>query len=344
MRHIVLILCLLALYGCQPNALETNAAGAAAGDGTEAEVAQPDSVGEGTAVAPYTVAQVQQGVSRTADVWVAGYVVGYCDGTINKCNFTAHGAVLTNVLLAATPTAYDKEEVLTVQLSGKTVQRDLALCYDPSRLGRAVMLHVEVITKYLSALGLYGVDQYLWLDSPEALDLAYAGGGSSGGGGGTGEDDPDTPTTDAVEFHKGVGEDVFSIDGILYDDVTKLNPTQNFTDMNPCEPWFILSKRYGAWQTNVWVIGYVKGWNNGEDDVKVVSLTDGEKALYADIEIHKDLTTSKVTTDSMKTWMRESLRRGKNSRPIRIHGALKDVKSDCHIVKIDYMDWLTPKE
>ncbi|MCF0193653.1 MAG: hypothetical protein HUK00_00525 [Bacteroidaceae bacterium] len=337
MRHIVLIFCLLTFCACQPNALETNTS---TGGATEADIAQPDSVGEGTAVAPYTVAQVQQGVSRTADVWVAGYVVGYCDGTINKCNFTANGAVLTNILLAASPKASFKEEVLTVQLSGKNIQRDLALCYDASRLGRAVMLHVEVITKYLSALGLYGIDQHLWLTNPDALNLAYGGGSSSGGSSSDDgkEVDVETEEDGKAQFLGGTGDDVFSIYGIDYfGDVIGTNPRHNGNEGEPFYPDYVFSHTalHDGWKKGVWVLGYVTSWTADGAGVVLASAPDATtKTLTADMD-----------TEAMKAWMAKTFTIDKTNRPLRIYGYLKYGSDKAfHLVDIENMDWLTPKK
>ena len=346
MRHILLIFCLLTFCACQPNALETNTS---TGGGTEADIAQPDSVGEGTAVAPYTVAQVQQGVSRTADVWVAGYVVGYCDGTINKCNFTANGAVLTNILLAASPKASFKEEVLTVQLSGKNIQRDLALCYDASRLGRAVMLHVEVITKYLSALGLYGVDQHLWLTNPDALNLAYGGGSSPGGSSSDDGKDVDVETEEdgKAQFLAGTGENLFSVyHGTVLPDVIGTNDRGKIDEEYPAYPdyiWKYAGVRGKLKEGGGCVIGYVTGWS--KDSLSLVVASDPkirEQTLLLDMDVHKD---GKVSADSMRVWLTQSLKKNKNSLPIRIKAYMKEPKvNEFHLIKIENMDWLTPKK
>ena len=94
---------------------------------------------------------------------VAGYIVGYTKNTMKSAEFSADGAVETNLLLADTPNAKDWEKCLPVQLEKNSYLReDLNLHDNPEVLGRKVYI-VGYISRYFGEVGMKSPEYYEWL-------------------------------------------------------------------------------------------------------------------------------------------------------------------------------------
>ncbi len=122
---------------------------------------QPDvpGGGDGTEAKPYTVAQVQGGVSGS-DVWVSGYIVGYVPGMVfDEGVLGASGAVATNLLVADAADASAVTECIPVQLPAGDVRTALNLQNNPGNLGKGVLLRGS-LEKYFQQNGLKSVTEY----------------------------------------------------------------------------------------------------------------------------------------------------------------------------------------
>lgn len=123
--------------------------------------------GSGTEDDPYTVSKVIEfkpqstTVSDYPGVWVIGYIVGtYHD---YDPHFTAENASNNNILLAATPSASTKDEIIDVQLPYGPVREALNLSNNPQLLGRRVMVFGDIL-KYNTCPGVKNTTKYILLD------------------------------------------------------------------------------------------------------------------------------------------------------------------------------------
>ncbi len=111
-------------------------------DGSSAPVTPPGPVegdGNGSLDAPYSVSQVQAGVSGTG--WMFGYIVGtVTDKSITTdAEFGTANANAANLLLAASPDVTDYTQCVPVQLtSGSKTRAALNLKDHPENLGKLV--------------------------------------------------------------------------------------------------------------------------------------------------------------------------------------------------------------
>ena len=140
--------------------------------GTEGGITQPPQeeiggTGEGTAKAPYTVADVQDAGAGLYDEygWVVGYVVGYTVRSMKNAAFTAEGAGQSNILIADRADETDPEYCMPIELKSADAKRSLCLLQNPEKLGRYVRL-CGTFGRYFSVSGMREVDLYEWLPTP----------------------------------------------------------------------------------------------------------------------------------------------------------------------------------
>lgn len=140
--------------------------------GTEGGITQPPQeemggTGEGTAKAPYTVADVQDAGAGLYDEygWVVGYVVGYTVRSMKNAAFTAEGAGQSNILIADRADETDPEYCMPIELKSADAKRSLSLLQNPEKLGRYVRL-CGTFGRYFSVSGMREVDLYEWLPTP----------------------------------------------------------------------------------------------------------------------------------------------------------------------------------
>lgn len=169
--RLVCCLSVLACTGCERVELPSETTGnkkPAGGD----EVVAPDidGLGEGNMTCPYTVADVVEGrVPEGCQCWVVGHVVGYTQRTMAAAEFSAEGAVQSNILLAACPQEDDPAECVPVELNKDRLHKGVSLKYNPDSLGHSLLVLATVKT-YFSVPGLRDVQQYGWLG-----DVHYEG-------------------------------------------------------------------------------------------------------------------------------------------------------------------------
>lgn len=142
-------------------------------NGTEGGITQPPQeemggTGEGTAKAPYTVADVQDAGTGLYDEygWVVGYVVGYTVRSMKNAAFTAEGAGQSNILIADRPDETDPENCMPIELKSADAKRSLSLLQNPEKLGRYVRL-CGTFGRYFYVSGMREVDLYEWLPTPQ---------------------------------------------------------------------------------------------------------------------------------------------------------------------------------
>lgn len=329
------LLCHLSFMACQPNS-----ASSTGDDDTKLpaeDLEQPTGVGEGTAQKPYTVGQVLAGTDKTTDVWVAGYIVGYAVNTINKSYFSATGAGTDNVLLAATPDETGINRLLTVQLSGKSVQQGVSLAYNPKNLKQAVMLHTALISRYLYAPGLREVDAYLWLTNPGGLDL------NSGWKEAEEQEEPEEPgepetpdnPTDTPEDQTQQHGECYGDNAMKDVDVLGLNQQNGFSENYPCTPRYIqqhsLLEKF--LQASGYMIGYVRWYD--EDSTIVAITTEKDEELTPQYTFYLELTESEILT-----WMRSTFTEQKRDWMLRINARLKQRSQRIYINKVESLDWI----
>lgn len=131
---------------------------------TPSQPTQPDDSGR------YTVAALQSAEEGEV-VTLKGYIVGYVPTTsIQKMVFGATDAVLTNIVLADSPTETSPNNCAAIQLKNDSDARDnLNLCDNPDCLGKCVLVNGNVAT-YMGSLGLKYVDSYEWIDADDDDD------------------------------------------------------------------------------------------------------------------------------------------------------------------------------
>jgi hypothetical protein len=119
--------------------------------------------GSGTEADPYSVAKViaLNATDKTTpaegckSVYVKGYIVGFMPSNktvLSNTQFTAEGAVNTNLVLAPTADCKDYNLCIPVQLPA-AVRATLALDANPTNLGKCVLLQGDILN-YCSASGL----------------------------------------------------------------------------------------------------------------------------------------------------------------------------------------------
>ncbi len=112
---------------------------------------------------PYTVAETQASQGDT-EVWVEGYIVGYCTGnTINGFVPGSTGASDTNLALADSQNETDKERVIPVQLPSGAIRNDLNLKDNPANFNKKVKIKGN-IGSYYSTMGLQKAKEYEFID------------------------------------------------------------------------------------------------------------------------------------------------------------------------------------
>lgn len=144
------------------------------------EADTPIGGGDGSAEAPYTVAQIKAG-SSGSDKWVTGFIVGYINGKAFEPTFGASGAVATNLVLAPTADCTIADLCIPVALPAGNMRTALNLADHPDYLGKEVTLKGNCAT-YFGVNGFKEVSGYSW--------------GSTGG------ETPDTPVASTATFVK----------------------------------------------------------------------------------------------------------------------------------------------
>ena len=130
-----------------------------------------ESIGTGAWDNPMSVYQARIGSvnAERPEVWVCGYIVGYCDVDISntlsaesaKLQDEAAGCtVASNMLIAQTPDETNWENCATVQLSSGGARNALNLKDNPESLRQQVCVYGTTGTKYCGAYGVRGVVEY----------------------------------------------------------------------------------------------------------------------------------------------------------------------------------------
>lgn len=130
--------------------------------------------GNGSESSPYNVAAIMESTTDANDIWVTGYVVGYCPNqywseavfgnnppTEESTNYT-NG---TNCILSdVAPGSADASNSIPVGLkSGTTVRDNISIGKNPSIFGKRVMLKGN-LTKYFGVRAVKEVSEYKILD------------------------------------------------------------------------------------------------------------------------------------------------------------------------------------
>ena len=165
----------------------------AGGGGTVTPDPTPTPGGDGSKESPLSPADVislaptSTSVPVATDVWAAGYIVGFYNGSVVKGNetFGTTSAVASNILLAPKPDCTDAALCIPVQLaSGSDVRKALNLLDNPANLGKYVEVNGDVAL-YGGQPGIRNTKGYEWLE----------------GGSVTPDPTPDpTPSGDAVSI------------------------------------------------------------------------------------------------------------------------------------------------
>ena len=104
-------------------------------------------------------------------LWVHGYIVGFANGTMNKCVFDlaeAADTIASNLLIASAPDVTDPAKCVPVQLvSGTSIRKALNLLDNPDNLGKEVWLR-GTIEAYFSIAGIKNLCDYSF-DAPSAV-------------------------------------------------------------------------------------------------------------------------------------------------------------------------------
>lgn len=123
--------------------------------------------GDGQEATPFNVAQVIAKGSAVNEPgqWVKGYIVGFiptggASTTLPYTEFTATGAIASNLVLAPTPDCTDANLCIPVQLvSGSSVRSAVNLQDHPDNLGKALTIKGDLI-KYCGAPGVKNPTEY----------------------------------------------------------------------------------------------------------------------------------------------------------------------------------------
>lgn len=115
--------------------------------------------GFGTDDHPYNIRYVNSSTEDMTDVWVAGYVVGYVDGTSfdGGTVFSAGGNVNTNIILSDSWDDYS--EICPVQLPAGFVRNDLNLRDNPWLIGEYIQVRCD-ISKYFGHRGIKNITEW----------------------------------------------------------------------------------------------------------------------------------------------------------------------------------------
>lgn len=162
--RLVCCLSVLTWTGCERVELPAGTTdGKKPADNGETVAPDIDGLGEGSMVCPYTVTDVTEGrVPEGCQCWVVGHVVGYTRRTLAAAEFTAEGAVQSNVLLAVHPLEDEPAECVPLELNKTRLHKGISLMYNPDSLGHSLLVFATVKT-YFSVPGLRDVQQYVWL-------------------------------------------------------------------------------------------------------------------------------------------------------------------------------------
>ncbi len=112
----------------------------------------------------YSVAAFRSGSFGERYVWVQGYIVGACSRSIRQAEWEPPFSLEAAVLLADSPGETDPEKVISIQMVGKKMKREIALADNPENYGRPIAFY-GVKQKYL---GIPGMKKHVvaseWLD------------------------------------------------------------------------------------------------------------------------------------------------------------------------------------
>lgn len=119
-----------------------------------------ETVGNGTAENPYTIADIKNAGATGTNVYVKGYIVGFVpDKSIDEAKFTAEGCeAVTNVLIAASAEETSVDNVMPVQLPSGDVRSAVNLKDNPTNLKQEVVLCGNVETYF----GKQGLKSVVW--------------------------------------------------------------------------------------------------------------------------------------------------------------------------------------
>lgn len=125
----------------------------------------PVADGDGTKETPYNVGQAIAAGATGAEVWVAGYIVGWSSNGAFSPSFTAgDDANAANIILAATPTETDPDKLFPVQLSStgdyKAVRAALNLKDNPDNLHKRVSVKGTLSEYFTPKIGLRSTSDY----------------------------------------------------------------------------------------------------------------------------------------------------------------------------------------
>ncbi len=102
------------------------------------------------------------------DKWVAGYIVGFVNGTSMKSATFGVGIKETNIIIADSPDITDPSLVMPVQLSksnkaSQAIRDAVNLSSHPENLYRRIKICAD-IDEYMSVIGLKNTTSFCWID------------------------------------------------------------------------------------------------------------------------------------------------------------------------------------
>lgn len=100
--------------------------------------------------------------------WVAGYIVGFVNGTSMKSATFGVGTKETNIIIADSPNITDSSLVMPVQLSksnkaSQAIRDAVNLSSHPENLYRRIKICAD-IDDYMSVIGLKNTTSFCWID------------------------------------------------------------------------------------------------------------------------------------------------------------------------------------
>lgn len=158
-QALILFSALGLLHSCEKVELNPNT------DGDNAvEIVVPTSLGQGTQLSPYTVAQVISGDAPSGSTsWVCGYIVGSTYRTMSNAVFDANTTYSGNILISDDSLCADKSKCIAVELTTKVMQQSLSLAENPQHYRQCVIVN-GLLGRYFSQPGIRSAKAGYYLD------------------------------------------------------------------------------------------------------------------------------------------------------------------------------------
>lgn len=162
-QALILFSALGLLHSCEKVELNPNT------DGDNAvEIVVPTSLGQGTQVSPYTVAQVlkgkvSDGIALDAKPhWFIGYVVGSTYTSMDNAVFDDETTNKSNILISDNAFCESSDECVPVDLKSASLQKLYSLVYNPERFRQVLVLRGRY-GKYFRVNGIREITNAYWL-------------------------------------------------------------------------------------------------------------------------------------------------------------------------------------